>query len=62
MKYKGYTVKINHEITLPQPWLNGKPQPAKPVIDKEGHWVQVEFVEGPDAGTCVPATKEELIP
>ena len=34
--------------------------PPKQIVDKEGSWIQVEFLAGQQRGCRVPTTKESL--
>lgn len=59
-KLKGVAVDIVRNIEEKQPDVRGKKVPPAQVVDKDGHWVQVEFLEGPNKGNRIPATKELL--
>ena len=59
-KLNGFPITIVAEIGIPQPFVKGLPVPPKQVVDKEGSWIQVEFLAGQQKGCRVPTTKESL--
>ncbi len=60
LKLNGHPVTVVYEIVIPQASDKGKPVPPKQVVDAQGHWIQVEFNDGPQVGCRVPTTKESL--
>lgn len=56
----GQKVKIVKDLELKQPSLNGKTMSNLPLIDKDGHWFQVEFLTGPNKGNRKPAAQKSL--
>lgn len=53
--YDGTEVKIVKDLLL-----KGKEKEEFPLKDKEGTWVQIEYLTGPKKGDRVPAVKEKL--
>ena len=60
MKLNGTKVKITKPLMMSQPNVNGRAAPPKPLVDKEGPWVQIQFEDGPRAGCRIPAAKNSL--
>jgi hypothetical protein len=59
-KLDGEKVIIVKELGLKQPPVKGQVVPEIPIVDKDGHWIQVEFASGPNKGNRKPTTKERL--
>lgn len=56
----GHEVNVIQKITVKQPQEKGKDVEPQQIVDKEGQWIQVEFVDGPRKGCRVATTKEAL--
>lgn len=52
-------VKVVKPLTIKVSEANGRTT-SKPLIDKEGEWVQVEILNGPNKGSRRPVTLESL--
>ncbi|NBQ47977.1 MAG: hypothetical protein EBU33_05935 [Sphingobacteriia bacterium] len=56
----GEEVIIIRNVSMKQPQEKGKDVDPKQIVDKEGQWIQVEFVNGPRKGCRIATTKEAL--
>lgn len=52
-------VKVVKPLTVKSAEANGRTV-QKPLVDKEGEWVQVEILSGPNKGSRRPVTLESL--
>ena len=59
-KLDNQSVRVLKTLRHKSSWVNGKEVIGADVVDKDGRWVQVEILDGPNKGNRKPTTLERL--